>query len=95
MGYRISAQARLDLEGIWLYLAKESEDIADQAIDNIFERFPKLAQFPEMGRDRSEIYAGLRSFPVQRHIIFYNLIEGGIEVVRILHGARDIDTLFP
>jgi toxin ParE1/3/4 len=39
------------------------------------------------------VYADLRSFPVSRfraYQVFYRPIRGGIEVLRVLHGARDI-----
>lgn len=29
-----------------------------------------------------------------RHVIFYRALKNGIEVLRVLHGARDIETLF-
>ena len=31
-----------------------------------------------------------RSFPLGNHLIFYRPIDDGIELVRVLHGARDI-----
>jgi toxin ParE1/3/4 len=40
--------------------------------------------------------AGLRYFPVSRSridIVFYRPIASGIEVVRVLHGARDLDRI--
>lgn len=54
-----------------------------------------LSQFPNIGNQRDDLLAGLRSFPVKPYIIFYNKITDGIEVVRVLHQARDIDNLFP
>jgi hypothetical protein len=47
-----------------------------------------------MGRVRDELAADLRSFPFGRYVIFYEPIEDGIDVVRVLHGARDIDAVF-
>jgi len=41
--------------------------------------------------------SGLRSLPVQgfeKHLVFYRPPKEGIEVVRVLHGARDLDLLF-
>ncbi len=43
---------------------------------------------------RAELAADLRSFPFGRYVIFYAPIEDGIDVVRVLHGARDIDAVF-
>ena len=36
----------------------------------------------------------LRSFPFGRYVIFYLALPGGIEIVRVLHGARDLDAIF-
>jgi toxin ParE1/3/4 len=33
----------------------------------------------------------LRSFPVGNYVIFYREVSEGIEIIRVLHGARDIE----
>jgi toxin ParE1/3/4 len=43
-----------------------------------------------MGRAREELASELRSFPVRRYVVFYRPLVDGIEVVRVLHGARDV-----
>ena len=83
----LTAEAKSDI-------AAESEIAADQAIAEIVQRFPRLAEFPEMGRERTELSPSMRSFPVGRYIIFYRPGELGVAIVRILHGARDIEGLF-
>jgi len=47
-----------------------------------------------MGREREELQRGLRSFPVGNYVVFYRLIEKGIEVVRVLSGYRDVEGEF-
>jgi toxin ParE1/3/4 len=47
-----------------------------------------------MGRARGELAPDLRSFPYGRYVIFYAPIEDGIDVVRVLHSARDVDAAF-
>ncbi len=47
-----------------------------------------------MGRVRYELTAGLRSFPFGRYVIFYALSADEIDIVRVLHSARDIDSAF-
>jgi toxin ParE1/3/4 len=49
---------------------------------------------PVIGRTREELSHGLRSFPFGRYVIFYRLNEYGVEIVRVLHGARNIPPLF-
>jgi toxin ParE1/3/4 len=59
----------------------------------------QLARMPGMGTpwesDKPGL-AGMRFFPVTKfrnHLLFYRPIESGIELVRVLHGARDLDAL--
>jgi len=92
--YRVSDAASADLEEIWLYIAQDDPDAADRFIRTIVSRFPTLASMPRMGRHGEELSAELRSFPVDNFVIFYRPMDGGIEVVRVLHGARDLPPLF-
>jgi toxin ParE1/3/4 len=92
---RLSQQAEQDLEDIWVYLARQNELIADKQIAQILNRFPMLSQFPDMGKQRNNLLPGLRSFPVQPYIVFYTKIADGIEIIRVLHQSRDIDSQFP
>lgn len=36
----------------------------------------------------------MKSFPVGMYLIFYLPIDGGIEIVRVMHGMMDIDSFF-
>ena len=90
----ISDRATSDLDEIWLYIAQDNPDAADKFIGELASRFPKLASMPQMGRLREELSPGLRSFPIGRHIIFYRPNKDGVEIVRVLHGARDFPPLF-
>ena len=93
--FALTTEARKDLDEIWQYIAVESEITADKVIAEIIQRFPLLAEFPEMGRERTELAPFMGSFSVGRYIIFYRPGELGIAIVRILHGARDIESFFP
>lgn len=53
-----------------------------------------LAAQPMMGRTREELAPGVRNFPFGRYVVFYMPMDDGIDVVRVLHGARDIDAVF-
>jgi len=64
------------------------------------ETFRLLASQPEMGKRaecRSPFLSGMRMFPLKRfpnHLVFYRRVENDIEIIRVLHGARDIEPLF-
>jgi toxin ParE1/3/4 len=86
--------AAVDIEEIWDHIADDSLRAADRWIDQLDEQFALLATQPLMGRAREELAPGLRSFPFGRYVIFYEPIEGGIDIVRLLHSARDVDAQF-
>ncbi len=64
------------------------------------ETFRLLAGQPKLGRIAgygTQLLAGMRMFPLKqfpKHLVFYRPLKDGIEVVRVLHGARDIENLF-
>jgi toxin ParE1/3/4 len=86
--------AAADILDIWLYIAEDSIEQADRWVDRLDEKLRLLATQPLMGRAREELAAGLRSFPFGRYVIFYVPIDQGVDVVTVLHGARDIDAVF-
>lgn len=86
--------AAADIFDIWDHIAADSLAEADRWVDKLDEKFNLIATQPLMGRAREELFASLRSFPFGRYVIFYVSIEDGIDVVRVLHGARDIAAVF-
>jgi toxin ParE1/3/4 len=64
-------------------------DVANGLIDDIMDRVALLASQPHAGRLRDELAVGLRSFPVQNHIIYYRPEPSYILIARVLHGSRD------
>ncbi|MEI6026596.1 MAG: type II toxin-antitoxin system RelE/ParE family toxin [Betaproteobacteria bacterium] len=86
--------AAADILDIWDHIAEDSLDQADRWIDKLDEKFGILATQPLMGRAREELAADLRSFPFGRYVIFYMPVQDGIDVVRVLHSARDVDAAF-
>jgi toxin ParE1/3/4 len=96
MAHRLAPHARADLDQIWDYILMEtgSEITADRVIDTIVERFYLLAQWPRIGRVRSDLRRGLRSHPAGDYLIFYRINRAGIDILRVLHGRRDIAFLF-
>ena len=87
-------RAQSDLAEIWDYIAEDTEARADAFVEKIDQKFQALAARPLIGRLRDELAEGLRSFPIGRYIIFYLPLPDGIEVVRILHSARDLNPIF-
>ena len=73
-----------------MYFSESSENAADKVLKKITEKFPKLLKFPQLGIERSDLLIGLRSFPADKYVIFYQETDAGIEIVRIIHSSRDI-----
>jgi toxin ParE1/3/4 len=62
--------------------------------------FRCIMRFPFIGgvweTDNPE-FTSMRTWPIQgfeNHLIFYRLSDAGIEIVRVLHGSRDLETIF-
>ena len=98
--YVLAPAADRDADEHFLFIAKQNRDAAIrffQALDASLER---LAAMPELGQRqefRRKELAGLRVWQVQgfeNYLIFYRPVERGIEVLRVLHAARDIAAIF-
>ena len=90
----ISPEAETDLLEIWFYIAQDSPVNADRFLDKLEEKSLKLCEFSDIGLDRPELAEGLKSFPFDHYMLYYRPTSAGIELARVLHGSRDINTLF-
>jgi len=90
----VRPQADDDLFEIAAYIARDNPAPAERLIDALESKFKLLATSPKLGRLRTELAPGLRSLPFRNYVIFYQPLEDGIEVVRVLHGKRDLKPLF-
>jgi toxin ParE1/3/4 len=91
---RRTRMADADLDSIWLYIADDSVSAAEQQIQHIESAEQRLAQFPELGPARPDLHPDLRSWIVGSYLILYRIDPDAVTVVRVLHGARDLPTLF-
>ena len=91
--YRLTRRAEQDVLDIWLYIAADNITAADKLVDRFTEIYERLADNPGIGSSQEQYRPGLRCFPVGNYIVFYRTIDGGIEVYRVLHGARQLEDL--
>ena len=91
--YWLTKLAEADLEEIHDYIATGSPPRADQYIDSLMDDCQTIRDYPFIGSDRSEFGAGVRVFPVGSHLIFYRIVGPDVEILRFLHGRRDIKSL--
>ena len=89
----ISPSALTDLEEIHSYISDDDPSNADQFTDKILTRFRMLAENPQAGRVWSNPRTHLRIFPIKSYLIFYVETNFGVEIFRVLHCARDIDSI--
>lgn len=89
-----TAQAEEDLIDIWIYIAQDNPAAADRLLDKIDGKIILLAEQPALGPAREDIAPELRYFPIGNYLILYRIITDGIEVVRIVQGARNLKSLF-
>jgi len=90
----VRPRALADLAEIWAYIAEGSPDQADAFIDLVDSKFQALSRRPGIGRLRPELAPDIRSLVVGRYLVFYLPLSRGIEVVRVLHGSRDVESIF-
>jgi toxin ParE1/3/4 len=88
--YTLSPRAQADLEEIWQYTAKRwTIEQAETYVRQLAGHFVLLARHPEIGMSCNEIRPGYYKFPAGSHILFYRIINGDINIVRILHERMD------
>lgn len=95
---RIAPQAERDIDGFVVYLAAEADvETAVRFFDAAHETFKAILDNPRIGRARpagKSRNAGIRQWAVSgfgKHLIFYREVPTGIDIIRLLHGSRDID----
>src|SRR5687768_7835570 len=95
MGFvRRTAASKRDYVEIWKYIAKDNPTAADDLLRLFDLKVTLLSDFPHLGRARSEIRTRLRSFAAGDYILFYRPLRDGIELLRIIHGARNLREVF-
>ena len=97
---RFRPRAEADVDEQFGYFAERSTDLAHRFVDAMHETAARLAEASDLGIRYDSVEARLtdmlawkvKGFP--NHLIFYRAATDGIEIVRVLHGARDIRALF-
>jgi len=90
----LSDEAKDDLYAIWHYVSGNNPEAADALIVQVNEKLDMLAQNPYAGRQRDELRHGIRSLVLGSCLIFYRFTAPDVTITRIVHGSRDIPTLF-
>lgn len=86
-------QAEIDLLEIWTFIAGNNVTAADKLVWELDTHSRQLLEHPKMGVERSDIAKAMRHLVVGNYLILYRINTNDIEVVRYLHGARDLFSL--
>lgn len=92
-------QARHDIVDLAIYMADQSPDAAARFMDSAEHTCEFLRQNPQAGAfypTENNRLTGLRVFQIHgfpNHLVFYQESANGIEVLRVLHGARNVDSV--
>lgn len=75
-----------DLLDIFAYgCEKFGADMAEAYIYRLEAGFLRLTAHPKLGRSIEQTIAGIRALPVASHIIYYQVTDTTIDIIRILH----------
>lgn len=85
--------AKADVADIWRRIALDNFDAAERWLTTLDSKITLLAEFPGLGPFRESLGPGLQSYPVGNYLIFYRQIKGGIEIIRVLYGGRDLPSV--
>lgn len=92
MRVEITAHAQHDLAAIYAHLNSHSPDAAERTLDRIEQRCLSLARDARRGTPlRSAAYPGLRRVIEAQYVIIYQPSKGTVWILRVLHGARDLE----
>jgi toxin ParE1/3/4 len=93
--------AKRDLIAQWVWYADNASiDVADRFLEAAEHTVTLLSTQPESGSmffaDKAELQ-GMRRFPVsdgfEKILLFYFPLEDGVDLVRVVHGSRDLGRL--
>jgi plasmid stabilization system protein ParE len=95
--YSLTPLAKMDIFGIWSYIAARSEDAADRVERAIYQACEFVAEAPLRGHSQQNLTARhLRFWTLTRYpnyTIVYRPDTRPVEIVAMLHGKRDIERI--
>ena len=92
--YIISPSATKDLNEIADYFLKRNLEAGERLFKDFNKKCQNLANFPSMGRSYAYIKPSLRGLPLNGYIIIYQVMYDGVEILRVVNGRQDLESLF-
>jgi len=93
-GLVYTSQSKKDLNKIGLHIAQDNPRQAVNFLRALREQCKKISEAPKAYRPRPELGKGLRSCAFGNYVVFFFEEPGLVRIVRVLHGAMDIEAQF-
>lgn len=94
MRVEFTPESREDLREIALRIAARSPIRAFTYVDEIEARCLRIGEFPHAGPPRPQWGADIRITIHGYYIIVHRVRRDAVQILRVVHGARDLDRLF-
>lgn len=92
--FRLTPEADSQLGEILEFIAEDNEEAAVRVRNALYEALDMLAKMPEIGHAREDLTERpLKFWSVYSYLLVYDPATNPLNVVAILHGARDVATL--
>lgn len=88
--FSFAPSAETDLDSILSHIRVDNQIAAERWFSQLEEKCDTIAHSPLIGKIREDLSPGLYMFPFGKYLIFYEARPSGIEIVHIVHGARDV-----
>ncbi len=98
MEFKFTEFADQDLQAISYYIALDNEKAAEQVFESILDTCAMIAEMPDIGRrpmyveDKEVLYVSVKKY--KRHLVFYQKRSLDVLILRVIHSARDLPSLF-
>lgn len=90
----LTPRAAQDVNDIWDYIANDNVGAADRVLDALHNAMLKLAKHPAIGHWREDLTDKRhRFFLVYSYLIVYRHETKPLQIVRILHASRDVQSI--
>ena len=92
---QLTRRAKLDLLQIWNYIAEDNVEAADRLREEFKLAFRRLGEMPNIGHVREDLLdETYRFWSVRSYLIVYRPATVPLQIIRIIHGARDLKSIF-
>ena len=92
--YVINVLASQDLTEISDYFAEMNIEVGERFFREFNSRCQQLVSFPSSGKSYTVIRADLRGLSIEGYIIFYRILDDGIEILQVVSSRRNLPSLF-